>query len=130
MDIPNPTLSYPDPKANTDPTGPVPFNYFEGYDTTDPANPIAKNDICQPGGYSGAGMRRCTSCSGGKYCPHDWMKDETNAGTCRAGFYCVQGVTKPTPNNPLPVGASPKFQVSTTKLLVNPDTLNTGFVIE
>lgn len=58
------------------------------------------------------------------------MKDETTAANCRAGFYCVSGVTKPTPNNPLPTGASPLFQVSILKLTATTNALNSGSMIE
>jgi len=99
---------------------PTPKNYFIGYDTSVTPT-VAKNDVCQPGSYSPQGQRRCTSCSGGKYCPNEWMKDESTAGTCRQGFYCVSGVTKPTPNNPLPTSL---FTYSTTLLNVSTNAGN------
>ena len=46
-------------------------------------------------------------------------------GTCRAGFYCVSGVTKSTPNNPLT--ASNGFIVSAIALI---PSVNPGLVIE
>jgi hypothetical protein len=102
------TGNYPTPTANPSPP-PVTVNYFQGYDMTVPATPVVINDICQPGGYSAAGQRSCTSCPAGMFCPREWMQDQTYAGPCRAGFYCVSGVTKPTPNNPLPTSTSPSF---------------------
>ena len=55
------------------------------------------------------------------------MKDETTAGSCRAGFYCVTGCTKPTPNNPLPSFPTIFTTISTTPLTV---TTNSGNAIE
>lgn len=104
----------------------VHINYFYGYDTT--ALPVTdRNDICQPGSWSLEGARLCTTCSGGKYCPNEWMKDETGAGSCRAGFYCVTGVTKPTPNNPL---AFPPFIASSIMLTPATNAINKIEVLE
>ena len=44
------------------------------------------------------------------------MATEDATKQCRAGFYCVSGVTKPTPNNPLDLVTPSKFNVNTVKL--------------
>jgi hypothetical protein len=55
-------------------------------------------DICPQGSYCAAGSSTGATCSGGFYCPDQFMSSLVSTNICQQGYYCSGGAQSPSPN--------------------------------